>query len=149
MTLLENDSISKKEHSRYRVINKDKKVSISICIISDSDIIAKGITSLFNEDSNKEKITITTKNSFLMEHTNNEFDIVITEIEFLDGIDASFVKSVKSFSHDAKIIVYTSQKNAARRVAAMDNGADFFIYFDDRFELLEFIVKKMIAKPLK
>ena len=138
----------KPEKPRFKVVNKTTKIDLSICTISDSEILREGIYSVFQDEIDVTNMVLTSKNVFFDKHAKSNFDVVITDIEFVDGIDTSFIKQIKSISPETRIIVYTSPKNRDRRIRAMEYGAEFFIFFDDSFKLLEFIVKRMVTKPI-
>ncbi len=130
---------------RYTIINPSPKLDEKICVISDSAVIKEGISSIFQQELNIKEITLTSKNNFIEKHTNTNFRIIITDIDFIDGCDTNFIEQIRSVLPNSKIIVYTSPKNRNQRIKALEYGSDFFIYFDDDFKLLEFIVKRIIT----
>jgi len=81
---------------------------------------------------------------YFEKYANEQIDIIITEVEFANKIEPSFIDKLKSISPETKIIVYTKTQNHALRNRLLQNGADAFIFSRDISYLLEYIVKIMI-----
>ena len=125
-------------------INSDDSKNINISIINDSPIVQEGIVAAIQNVPCLKNIRTTTKNDFIENHSDEEVDIIITEIEFSNKIDIQFIQEIKSKSPDAKIIVYTRFLNHAIRTRLLNDGADAFIFLRDISYLLGHIVKMII-----
>ncbi|MDA3862172.1 MAG: response regulator [Melioribacteraceae bacterium] len=127
-------------------INKTDAKSISICVINDSPTLLEGIASLLEKVPNVNQIIKTSKADYFDKHATKHIDIVVTEIEFGEQIEESFVEQIKAISPDTNIIVYTRIENHASRNRLLQNGADAFIFLKDVSSFLEHIVKIFIRK---
>jgi DNA-binding NarL/FixJ family response regulator len=126
--------------------NNNPKKTTTICIINDSPTIREGIFSSIHEIADIKQIIKTSKKDYFDKHATKQIDIVITEIEFNNKVETSFVEQIKSINPDTRIIVYTKIENHAVRNYLLSNGADAFIFLRDINFFIEHIVKIMIRK---
>ena len=138
------DSFKVESESREIVAKGTFTTVVKICIINDSQVIQEGIVAAVKNVAGVKKIITTSKNEFLDNHMAEDFDILITEIEFGNKIDISFIKELKSISPKSKVIVYTRFLNHAIRTRLLNDGADAFIFLRDISYLLGHIVKMII-----
>ena len=140
---------SSKSTTRFKIINEIPQANSTICIINDSDILREKIYSSFKNEHHIEQITKTSKKDYIEKHMSKKFDVIITDIEFAEGIDTAFIKELNLHSPHTRIVVYTNPKNRSKRIQSVEYGAGFFIFMDDELKLLEFVVKKIIGKSFE
>lgn len=129
----------KVENIKYKITSAESKDS-TLCIINDSEIIRIGLYSLLNGLPHLKRADNFSKSDFLSEAQNGDYNLIITEIEFGNNIDVEFLKLLKNRYPAAKIIVYTNFKNSRYRNFAIHAGTDFYLYMEDRYNLLEHLV---------
>jgi DNA-binding NarL/FixJ family response regulator len=140
---------SSESTTRFKIINEIPKANSTICIINDSDILRKKIYSSFKNEYHIDQIVKTSKKNYIENYTANKFDVIITDIEFTEGIDTLFIKELNLNSPHTRIVIYTNPKNRSKRIQSMEFGAEFFIFMDDELKLLEFVVRKIIGKSFE
>lgn len=138
------DSFKEERESKETVTKETYSKVVNICIINDSPVIQEGIVSAIKSVPGVQKIITTSKNDFFGNHSSEQFDILITEIEFSNKIEISIIEEMKSIAPEAKIIVYTRFLNHAIRTRLLNDGADAFIFLRDITYLLGHIVKMII-----
>ncbi len=151
MTLTRKDQSESttRNSTRYKIVNEIPKAEATICIINDSEILREGIYLSFKNEYHIDQIIKTSKRDYIEKHMTKKFDVIITEIEFTEGTDTLFIKEINLNYPHTRIVVYTSPKNRNKRIRSIEYGADFFIYMDDDFKLLEFVVRKIIEKSFE
>ena len=128
----------------YRQMGNTFK-SASLCVIHDSEVLKEGLKSLLSSIEGISESEGLSRTGYLNLPSNKEYDVIITEIEFKNEIDVDFIRRIKETSKNSKIIVYTNIKNTEHRNYAMHCGADFFLYMEDKYNLLEHLVSGLIS----
>ncbi len=141
--------IIRKNSTRYKVVNEIPKAEASICIINDCDILRGEIYSTLKNEYHINQIVQISKKDYFGKYMTKKFDIIITDIEFSEGIDTLFVKEINIIHPNARVIVYTNPTNRSKKNRSIEYGADFFIFMDDDLKLLEFVVRKIIEKSFE
>ncbi|MCF6270137.1 MAG: response regulator [Melioribacteraceae bacterium] len=136
-------------YKRIKIINEIPKAEAAICIINDSDTLREDIYSTLKNEYNIDEIVKTSKKDYIKKHMTKIFDVIITDIEFADGIDTSFINQINSIFPKTRIIVYTNPQNRTQRIRSLEYGANYFIFMDDDLLLLQFVVRKIIEKPIE
>lgn len=151
MTLIRKNSneSTTQNSARSKIANDIPKTEVTICVINDSDILLEDIYSTLKNKYHIDQIVKTPKQEYIEKHMTKKFDVIITDIEFLDGIDTLFIKEINLIYPHTRIIVYTSPKNRYKRIRSIEYGADFFIFTDDNLKLLEFVIRKIIQTRLR
>ncbi len=140
---------SSESTSRFKIVNEISKANSTVCIINDFEIVREKIYSSFKNESQIEQIVKTSKNDYIEKHMEKKFDVIVTDIEFIEGINTLFLKELCLNNPKTKIVVYTSSKNRNKRIQSVEYGADFFIFMNDNLQLLELVVKRLIGKLSK
>lgn len=121
------ESNEKYHKTKSQVINETLSKGICVCIIDDSPTIREGIVSAINIPYINQVIT-TSKADYLNKHKTKQIDIIVTEMEFGNGKEDSFIEQIKSISPKTKFIVYTRIENFAIRNRLLKNRHDAFIF---------------------
>ncbi len=147
MTLIKKKS--SKSTSRFKIVNEIPQANSTICIINDSDILREKIYSSFKNEYHIDQIVKTSKKDYIEKHMNKKFDVIITDIEFAEGIDTPFIKELNLNSPHTRIVIYTNPKNRNKRIQSMGFGAEFFIFMGDELKFLEFVVRRIIGNSFE
>jgi len=138
------ETLKVEKGSKNIVTDEPPVKNVKICIIDDSPTVQEEIVFAIKNVQSVKKVIKTSKMDYFEKYANEQIDIIITEVEFANKIEPSFIDKLKLISPETKIIVYTKTQNHAIRNRLLQNGADAFIFSRDISYLLEYIVKIMI-----
>lgn len=127
-------------------LNPENQPGAIVCIVNDSVVMREGIKTIISGVYHIQDMVTTSRDNFFEKLENQNIDIVITDIEFEEKIDTTFIKQIKTFSPETRVVVYTRIKNHFHRNQSLNAGADFFIFWEERFQLLEHVISRMVAK---
>lgn len=146
MALSKNLCKTKKEkENRYLIVENNGR-NINLCIISDSNIMRDHINSIIDKMHNIDTIYCSSPKEYFEENVDNLVDIVITDIEFENKIDTQFITKINSQSPSTRIIVYTNLNNYNYGNKSLYNGADYFIFWEEKYNLLEHLINQIANK---
>jgi DNA-binding NarL/FixJ family response regulator len=146
MALSKNLCKTKKEkENRYLIVGNNNR-NINLCIISDSDIMRDHINSIIENMYNIDIVYCKSPKEYFENNIESLVDIVITDIEFENKIDTQFIAKINSKLPDTKIIVYTNLNNYNYGNKSLYNGADFFIFWEEKYNLLEHVINQIANK---
>jgi DNA-binding NarL/FixJ family response regulator len=117
-----------------------------VCIINDREIIREGLLTLLKKNPNVSKIDLFSREQFSANKPATGYHIILSEIEFQSKLDPDFIRHIRDRFPPAKIIIYTLAKNMKFRKLSLNAGADFFIFIEDRYNLLEHLVAGLIQQ---
>ena len=131
-----------KRYSSFRnhSINNSIFRSTHLCVINDSDFIREGLLALLKKTPGIASTTGFEHDEFLSYNDHHEYSIIVTEIEYSNAINPDYLKHIRTAYPDSKIIVYTNFKNSNYKNMAINAGADFFLFMEDKYNLLEHLV---------
>ena len=128
----------------YKEDDSSKNRFIKICVINNKEIIREGLYSLLNKAPFILSLDSYTRDQFLESNEKKDYHIIINEIEFDSKVSPDIIKAIRYRHRSAKIIVYTGVKNIGFRNLSLHSGADFFLFIEDRYNLLEHLVAGLI-----
>ncbi len=117
-----------------------------LCIINDSEIIREGLFSLLRKLPNVDNIDIFNRDKLSNRDMTKNYDVIITDVEFQGKIDLEYIKSLRNEYPSAKLIVYTNFNNHEYRNMTIHTGADFFLFMEDKYNLLEHLVTGIVSQ---
>ena len=137
---------TKKEQENRHLLAENNFRNINLCIISDSNIMRNHINSIIEKMYNIDTIYCNSPKEYFEENIDSLVDIVISDIEFENKIDTQFISKINSKSPDTRIIVYTNLNNYNYGNKSLYNGADFFIFWEEKYNLLEHVINQIANK---
>lgn len=132
--------------------NSNKSINeflIKCCVINDLEIFREGLTSMLQRVPGLKDTTGYSQDDYLQLEDSTNIDVIISEIEFNGKLDVEFVKTVHRLNPDSTIIIYTQRKNNEFRNYSLHCGADFFVFVEERFNLIEHLISRISRKMVK
>ena len=140
------------QENTYRSFEEKVLMAVSekkypgICIISDSEIIREGLLSLLRRVPYVDDIDTFNRKKYSNRNLAVNYEVIITDVEFQGKINLDHIKSLRNDFPRAKIIVYTNFNNHECRNITLHSGADFFLFMEDKYNLLEHLVTGIISQ---
>jgi DNA-binding NarL/FixJ family response regulator len=125
------------------------ELSIKCCVINESEIFKTGLVSVLQKVAGLEDTEGYTRDEYLQLEDSTNIDVIIGEIEFNGTLDVEFVKTMRKLNPDSTIIIYTHIKNNEFRNYSIHCGADFFVFVEERFNLIEHLISGISRKMLR
>jgi len=145
MTLTENFS---QIHSTKTAKVNSENGELRSCVINDSEVFREGLMSLVQNTPNIKKVDGYALSN-LTDHLLGQYDLIITEIESRKGLDVEIIRHLKESNAKSTVVVYTQIKNAEYRRYAEECGADYFIFIEDRYNLIQHLVSVVASAKLR
>lgn len=125
------------------------ELSVSCLVINESDIFKEGLVSVLQNVAGLENTLGFSRDEYLQLEDSTSIDLLISEIEFEGKLDVEFIKTARKLNPDSTIIVYTHIKNNEFRNYAIHCGADFFVFVEERFNLIEHLISGISRKIVR
>lgn len=146
LALSKNLCKTKKEKENRYLIAENNIRNINLCIVSDSDMMREHINLIIEKMFNIDIVYCNSPKEYFEKYVDNLVDIIITDIEFENKIDTQFISKINSKLPNTKIIVYTNLNNYNYGNKSLYNGADFFIFWEEKYNLLEHVINQIANK---
>jgi DNA-binding NarL/FixJ family response regulator len=128
---------------------KTDDLSVSCCIINNFEIFREGLVSVLSAVPGLKNTVGYTKHGYLQLEDSSDIDLVICDVEYDGKLDIELIKTIRKLNPESTIIVYTHIKNNEYRNYAIHCGADFFIFKEEKFNLIEHLISGISRKIIR
>ena len=123
---------------------------ISLIVLDPSPIIQIGFKTLFKNSSKFEVIesyeTLYDFNEYIQ---SNNVDIIVTELELVDGNAYDIIKSIKLIKKEIPVLVFTSKPQSMHAIDILKNGAVGYLSKNSKKRKIKETLEKIAHQNFK
>lgn len=123
---------------------------ISLIVLDPSPIIQIGFKTLFKNSSKFEVIeSYETLYDFKEYIKSNNVDIIVTELELVDGNAYDIIKSIKLIKKEIPVLVFTSKPQSMHAIDILKNGAVGYLSKNSKKRKIKETLEKIAHQNFK